>query len=587
MRRKASQTTHLKALAEKAQHIEALIGDTASLGNVNEEIEQFMTFHEGYQANDMTPYRAVDDLLLNIQLLTDYLAAEDCELDEMLSELLARAIHAVAEDFRSFIGGKPNEEYSEIKEALLAEMATCFLNKETFDIRFCEDTFAFEGDVADELAYLCSLVEPEGQENTSKTVSGRKFLSKTKAPTNSPLQSNFEQTTRVKSQLLEKLMSHTEELVQIRNMMVDLAEQEDNQRLTELSNKLMTISDNMLGDLLKTRMRPIGNLLSKYRRMVRDLSNELGKKVDVEIIGENIELDSNVLDAINEPMTHLVRNAVDHGFEMPDERIDAEKPMIGRLLIHAYNESGKVVINIQDDGKGIDTQRVLNKAISTGVISQEQAARMSDKETMELIFHSGLSTSEQVSSVSGRGVGMDAVKRKVEEIKGTVDIYSEFGIGTEVSMMFPLTMATLKVALLQIGGLNYAIPSSEISGIVGVSRDDDEIAIRFDNVAATMLRKGIVTPLIEAKDYLGALANEESFQSLYEQGKSVSVVTFKDRGQHWGLVVDDVRAFLDIVIKPLDKSMNQEKIFSGATVLGNGDLALVINLKKVLRFARY
>ncbi|WP_325895017.1 chemotaxis protein CheA [Grimontia sp. NTOU-MAR1] len=587
MKRETSKTTHLKSLAEKAGHIQALLGEKSSLSKVNEEIGDLLTFHEDHQEKDMTSYRAVDDLLINIQAFTDYLAAGSSEPDEQSRELLMRAIEEVQEDLRSFINDQPNEEYSDHKEAFLAGMATCFLNRESFDIRFCEDTFAFDGDVADELAYLCSLVEHEGQENSPKLVSGRKFLSKTKTPQTSSVQSNFEQTTRVKSQLLEKLMSHTEELVQIRNMMVDLAEQEENQRLTELSNKLMTISDNMLGDLLKTRMRPMGNLLSKYRRMVRDLSNELGKKVDVDIIGENIELDNNVLDAINEPLTHLVRNAIDHGFEMPDERNGVGKPLIGRLLIHAYNESGKVVINIEDDGKGIDTEKVLNKAINTGVISSEQAARMSDKEIMELIFYSGLSTSEQVSSVSGRGVGMDAVKRKVEEIKGTVDIYSKIGVGTEISLMFPLTMATLRVALFQVGGLNYAIPSSEISGIVGVSRIDDEISIRFESGSATMLRKGKVTPLIEARDYLGELVNGESFQSLYEQGKSLSVVTFKDRGQYWGLVVDEVRAFLDIVIKPLDKSMNHGNIFSGATLLGNGDLALVINLKRVLRFVRY
>ncbi|MDD1793273.1 chemotaxis protein CheW [Enterovibrio sp. ZSDZ42] len=526
--------------------------------------------------------------------LLEFLNVDSNEASEDLLALLDSLIETARTETAAH--SSSDSEFDEDKEgeipcndgmvSELNSVAIFALDALGVDVTLIEDGPVFDDDVSNELDYLSSLCHSDAGSDTPRDDRYLPSIARSKKPKDGEAQSKFEATTRVKSHLLEHLMSYSEELVQIRNTLADFAEKQESLALTELSNKLKTVSDGMLNDLLKTQMRPIGNLLSKYRRIVRDLSKELGKKVDVEIIGENIELDSNVIDAINEPLTHLVRNALDHGFETQEARAVSGKSMIGRLLIHAYNEAGKVVINICDDGNGIDKEKVLSKAISNGLVTMENQHQLTDKEVLELIFHPGLSTSDNVNALSGRGVGMDAVKRKVEDIKGTIDIHSEKGVGTEIALIFPLTMATLKVALFDIGNVTYAIPSSDIASIVGISNDEENSTVRFDSGHALLYQNNKVIPLVEPHEYLNELAEKNVFRRTYNQGMRNSVVLFTHRGQQWGLPVDHVRAFLDIVIKPLDRSMNGSDVFSGAAVLGNGDLALVLNLKKVIQFAR-
>ncbi|MEZ9526749.1 chemotaxis protein CheA [Enterovibrio norvegicus] len=543
-----------------------------------------------YVAKDDPRFSELDFLIQQTVSLLDFLGVESKDADENVLALLDGIIEVARAETALFAGGDDGEaDIAERRENMtneLSALAIYALDALGIDVTLIEDAPVFDDDVSSELDYLSSLIQGNGESSDSSTHTQMLTQKRVKETKDAEAQTKFEPTTRVKSHLLEHLMSYSEELVQIRNTLADFAEKQESLALTELSNKLKTVSDGMLNDLLKTQMRPIGNLLSKYRRIVRDLSKELDKKVDVEIIGENIELDSNVIDAINEPLTHLVRNALDHGFETQEARAVSGKSMVGRLLIHAYNEAGKVVINICDDGKGIDREKVLSKAVSNGLVSLENRHQLTDKEILELIFHPGLSTSEQVSALSGRGVGMDAVKRKVEDIKGTIDIHSEKGVGTEIALIFPLTMATLKVALFDIGDVTYAIPSSDIANIVAISNQEDNSSVRFDSGHALLFQNNNVIPLVEPHEYLGELAEQHAFRRTYQQGTRHSVIVFTHRGQQWGLPVDHVRAFLDIVIKPLDRSMNGKDVFAGAAVLGNGDLALVINLKKVIQFAQ-
>ncbi|PML82176.1 chemotaxis protein CheA [Enterovibrio norvegicus] len=543
-----------------------------------------------YVAKDDPRFSELDFLIQQTVSLLDFLGVESKDADENVLALLDGIIEVARAETALFAGGDDGEaDIAERRENMtneLSALAIYALDALGIDVTLMEDAPVFDDDVSSELDYLSSLIQGNGESSDSSTHTQMLTQKRVKETKDAEAQTKFEPTTRVKSHLLEHLMSYSEELVQIRNTLADFAEKQESLALTELSNKLKTVSDGMLNDLLKTQMRPIGNLLSKYRRIVRDLSKELDKKVDVEIIGENIELDSNVIDAINEPLTHLVRNALDHGFETQEARAVSGKSMVGRLLIHAYNEAGKVVINICDDGKGIDREKVLSKAVLNGLVSLENRHQLSDKEILELIFHPGLSTSEQVSALSGRGVGMDAVKRKVEDIKGTIDIHSEKGVGTEIALIFPLTMATLKVALFDIGDVTYAIPSSDIANIVAISNQEDNSSVRFDSGHALLFQNNNVIPLVEPHEYLGELAEQHAFRRTYQQGMRHSVIVFTHRGQQWGLPVDHVRAFLDIVIKPLDRSMNGKDVFAGAAVLGNGDLALVINLKKVIQFAQ-
>ncbi|MEZ8030350.1 chemotaxis protein CheA [Enterovibrio norvegicus] len=581
--------TLMSEVANDLSGVENLLSLPIALSHLKQDFSG-LSHKLSYVAKDDPRFSELDFLIQQTVSLLDFLGVESKDADENVLALLDGIIEVARAETALFAGGDDGEAgIAERRENMTNELnalAIYALDALGIDVTLMEDAPVFDDDVSSELDYLSSLIQGNGESRDSRTDTQMLTQKRVKETKDAEAQTKFEPTTRVKSHLLEHLMSYSEELVQIRNTLADFAEKQESLALTELSNKLKTVSDGMLNDLLKTQMRPIGNLLSKYRRIVRDLSKELDKKVDVEIIGENIELDSNVIDAINEPLTHLVRNALDHGFETQEARAVSGKSMVGRLLIHAYNEAGKVVINICDDGKGIDRKKVLSKAVSNGLVMLENRHQLTDKEILELIFHPGLSTSENVSALSGRGVGMDAVKRKVEDIKGTIDIHSEKGVGTEISLIFPLTMATLKVALFDIGDVTYAIPSSDIANIVAISNQEDNSSVRFDSGHALLFQNNNVIPLVEPHEYLGELAEQYAFRQTYQQGTRHSVIVFTHRGQQWGLPVDHVRAFLDIVIKPLDRSMNGKDVFAGAAVLGNGDLALVINLKKVIQFAQ-
>ncbi|MDD1783209.1 chemotaxis protein CheW [Enterovibrio sp. ZSDZ35] len=562
-------------------------GDTLTLDNIVEVLE-LLAANPDERWKGAAPYYCERDeiLVAHTEEVMRVLNEDNVEADERILSFIRTLFQMIDTNVDERQGLLMGDHGEKIEQVITQVLAVITLDKMGMENLCCEDASIFDDNVQKELDYLISLVEQEDE--TTSDQPKRKGLSSTRlsATKHEDIKSKFEPTTRVKSHLLSQLMSYSEELVQIRNTLFDMAEKDENPSLTELSNKLLSVSDNILNDLLKTQMRPVGNLLNKYLRIVRDLSLELNKKVDVEIIGENIELDSNVIDAINEPLTHLVRNSLDHGFETQETRAAKGKSMVGRLLIHAYNESGKVVISVSDDGKGIDIEKVRAKAISNNVITPETARTLSDKEVLELIFHSGLSTSENVNAVSGRGVGMDAVKRKVEEIKGSIDVFSQKGVGTEIAMIFPLTMATLKVALFDIRGVTYAIPSADIASIIGLHCNEENVSVRFDSDHALLYRNDDVIPLIDPTEYLGDLAGDRSLERAYRAGERISIVNFRHRGQEWGLPVDEVKAFIDIVIKPLDKSMNGNEVFSGAAVLGNGELALVINLKKVIQLSR-
>ncbi|MCJ8339643.1 MAG: chemotaxis protein CheW [Pseudomonadales bacterium] len=224
---------------------------------------------------------------------------------------------------------------------------------------------------------------------------------------------------------------------------------------------------------------------------------------------------------------------------------------------------------------------MLAKAVASGLVSEKSAPELFHQEILQLIFNAGLSTAENVSAVSGRGVGMDAVKRKVEEIKGTIQLQSEFGKGTDLTLSFHLTMVTLKVSLFKIAGVSYAIPSADITQIIRFSIHEEQTSIRFDNEQAMLHRNGKIIPLIEATTYLDSVHNSESIREAYSAGKVLNIIVFLYQGNNWGLCVDEVFAYMDIVIKPMDSKMNP-LLFSGVAVLGNGDLALVMNPKGLL-----
>ncbi|MBL4838840.1 MAG: chemotaxis protein CheW [Kordiimonadaceae bacterium] len=540
-------------------------------------------------ASDTSNLLSMKEVVPAVLSVLSYLQANGLKLDKKISSLLSHCVSVIVKDIKAVLSSKPFDTYEKERDRVFTRLSVYVAEVTGFDLQYYDDAVMDDFSTVSELEYLDSVLSSGGkaQPETATKPAGKASKAKPARPSKAVATKRKQQeTTRVKSYLLDRLMSQSEELVQIRNTLADIAERTEDQEIQDISHKLTSISGDILDDLLRTRMRPIGVLLSKYRRIVRDLSRDLGKKISLQIIGENIELDSNVIDAITEPLTHLVRNSVDHGIELPDVRLKAGKYDEGLLTIHAYNESGKVIVSISDDGQGVDTEKVLAKAVESGLVSEHDAKEMSHKDKLDLIFNSGLSTSDKVSAVSGRGVGMDAVRRKVEEIKGAVEINSEFGKGSEVLLRFPLTMATIKVSLFKINGISYAIPSSDISQIIRFSKKEDGIRVRFDKSQILLHRNQSVIPLIEPADYIDNIGTTKSIQEVYQAGGVINAIVFKHMGRDWGLYVDEVFAFMDIVIKPMETGMNPAQLFAGVAVLGNGDLALIVNLKSLLHIAR-
>ncbi|MEE8058613.1 MAG: ATP-binding protein [Pseudomonadales bacterium] len=588
---KSSSTESLQDLISRLYEFLECLRTDPSTGVILQRVEEIIGQCEGGAGIGVASLLSIEEILPACCSVLSFFKENGLELDANVSSLLSACGVVMVSDVESALDTTLFETYSVERDTVLAALAVYVAESTGFELNYCDDVAVVNGGgVEAELAYVESIVAAE----TAGDVKGdaapdtvvdaaTKKQKQQQGGEKSASVTNIEETTRVKSYLLDQLMSHSEELVQLRNTLTDIADQQEDQRLHEMATKLASVSENILNDLLKTRMRPIGTLLNKYQRIVRDLSNDFGKKIHLEIIGENIELDSNVIDAITEPLTHLVRNSVDHGIEMPDVRAEAGKSSEGILTLHAFNESGKVVIRISDDGKGVDTKKVLDKAVASGLVSESDAPTLSEKDILNLIFNAGLSTSENVTAVSGRGVGMDAVRRKVEEIKGVIELSSEFGVGTDILLRFPLTMATIKVAVFKIDDVTYAIPSADIGQILRFSKKDESCSVRFDSGQALLHRDRKIIPLIEPADYLNNLSYRSLIQETYLSDTAINVIVFKIDGKQWGLCVDEVMAFMDIVIKPMDSDMNPAQIFSGIAMLGSGDLALIMNLKGLVK----
>jgi len=258
-------------------------------------------------------------------------------------------------------------------------------------------------------------------------------------------------TVRVHVGLLDKLMNLVGELVLVRNQFIQRAAQTDDLEFVKVTQGLNQVTTELQGEVMKTRMQPVSNVVSKFQRLVRDLSRDLGKKIDLQLDGAETELDKSLLESVKDPLTHIVRNSCDHGFEKPEIRSQSGKPETGTLLIRAFHEGGQVVIEVRDDGGGLRRDKILRKALEKGILSQEQSVNMTDREVHQLIFAPGFSTADTVTSVSGRGVGMDVVRTNIEKIGGVVDVLSQEGKGTTVRLKIPLTLAIVPALLVKAG----------------------------------------------------------------------------------------------------------------------------------------
>lgn len=380
-----------------------------------------------------------------------------------------------------------------------------------------------------------------------------------------------ELSIRVHVDVIDELMNLVGELVLTRNQLLQMARGDDESKYAGPITHLNRVTTDLQEGVMKTRMQPIGNVWGKLPRLVRDLSRITNKEIDLEMTGAETELDRTVLDAIKDPLTHMVRNSADHGLEARDERKKVGKPERGRIHLQAFHEGGHVVICIEDDGRGINTSRVRDKAIANGLITSGDASRMTEHEIHQLIFRPGFSTAEAVSSVSGRGVGMDVVKTEIERIGGTVDLISKLGKGTTVKIKIPLTLAIISALVVESGGESFAIPQL---GVVELVRLPFEEAQRIETIHDNQVfrLRDRLLPLIYLHDAMQLPSRENG-----EQG-DINIVVVQVGEEQMGLVVDEVFDTEEIVVKPVGSLLKDLGIYQGTTILGDGRVIMILDV---------
>ncbi len=394
-------------------------------------------------------------------------------------------------------------------------------------------------------------------------------------PQNTPRrkEETVDQTIRVNIQTLSKLMDLVGELVLSRNEVQQITESQKLILLQSPCQKLSRITSELQEQVLKTRMQPISTIWNPFQRIVRDLSLSCGKKVHLMMEGQDTELDKSLLETIKDPLTHLVRNAMDHGFEQPDERIKNGKNDTGQFILKARSESGNVVIDIIDDGKGIDPERIRSKAIEKKLITLEEAKKLSDKNIISYIFAPGFSTAEKVTNISGRGVGMDVVKTNIEKIGGTVEIDSIVRKGTTIRLKIPLTLAIMPALIVKVAEHQFAIPQSALVELIRHRHDSTHKNLEQIHGQFLYRLRGKLLPLIFLHDVVGYARPTVTPEHRF------NIIVLNFGHTHVGMIVDEIRDTQEIVIKPLGQQFKDIAIYSGATIMGDSSIALILNME--------
>ncbi len=382
-------------------------------------------------------------------------------------------------------------------------------------------------------------------------------------------------TIRVDVGLLDKVMNLVGELVLARNQILQFANRVQDTSFLTVSQHLNLITTELQEGVMKTRMQPIGNIWGQFPRTVRDVALGCGKEVNIEMEGKETELDKTIIEAIKDPLTHLVRNSMDHGIELPEDRVKAGKDRTGRLILRALHEGGRVNIEITDDGAGLNLERIRKKAVERAVITAEQAVRMTEREIFNLIFLPGFSTAEKVTNVSGRGVGLDVVKTNVEKIGGTVDVQSAMGRGTTFRVKIPLTLAIIPALVVTCGGDRYAIPQVSLIELVRLEADEVAKGIELVHGAPVYRLRGRLLPLVYLNQELKLAADARPAK---ERDGAVNIVVLQADERQFGLVVDEINDTEEIVVKPLRKQLKTVKTFAGSSIMGDGKVALILDV---------
>ena len=408
------------------------------------------------------------------------------------------------------------------------------------------------------------------QAETKQPVAEAAPRGKTKA-SDSPVAS---QSIRVNVDLLENLMTMVSELVLTRNQLLQMIRGLDDSEFTGPLQRLSSITTELQERVMKTRMQPIGNAWAKLPRIVRDLSHELSKKIDLQMLGQDTELDRQVLELIKDPLTHMVRNSADHGMETPQQRLACNKPETGRITLNAMHEGGHIIIEISDDGHGINVEKVKTKILENGLATKAELESMSDPQIQKFIFKAGFSTADSVTSVSGRGVGLDVVRTNIEKIGGTIDLRSEAGEGSCFTVKIPLTLAIVSALIVECSGERFAIPQLSVVELVRTSGRDADQNIETINDTPVMRLRDRLLPLVYLDRVIGLAKGEEGAGGAQQDG----IIIVAQVGAHqFGIVVDRVFDTEEIVVKPVAPMLRDLPIYSGNTILGDGSVIMILD----------
>jgi len=384
------------------------------------------------------------------------------------------------------------------------------------------------------------------------------------------------QTIRVTVDVLDHLMTLVSELVLTRNQLLQLARTPQDSGFAVPLQRLSHITSDLQEGVMKTRMQPIGNAWSKLPRLVRDLARDLGKSIDLVMAGADTELDRQVLELIKDPLTHMVRNCADHGLEPPEERRAAGKPETGRITLHAFHEGGHILIEIADDGRGLDTERIRAKVLAQGLATEAELAAMTEARIQRYVLSAGFSTAAEVTSVSGRGVGMDVVKTNVERIGGTIDLTSTPGLGSRFTIKIPLTLAIVSALVVQAGTERFAIPQLSVVELVRARRPGE-------SGTGSVIERIDDTPVLRLREHLLPLVNLADLLELDGAAAASIIVVAQVGASMVGIVVDRVFDTEEIVVKPVTPILRDITVFSGNTILGDGSVIMILDPNGIAR----
>ncbi|MDX2083891.1 MAG: chemotaxis protein CheA [Candidatus Melainabacteria bacterium] len=426
------------------------------------------------------------------------------------------------------------------------------------------------------------------------------------------------ETIRVRVDLLNKLMDLAGEMVLSRNQLLRAFAQKENPHngLETISQKINLVTSELQEHIMQTRMQPVGSIFGKFPRVVRDITKQLGKEIELRTSGEDVELDKSILESLSDPLTHLIRNCCDHAIESPEERKEVGKPSSGTIFLNAFHEGGQINISISDDGRGIDHARIAKKVLENGLLSESDLKKMSPQEVVNLIFLPGLSTAEKISDISGRGVGMDVVKTNIEKVGGHISIKTQLGKGTTILLRLPLTLAIIPSLIVGACGHRFAVPQVNLVELVCVKAR--EIPTRIEKVGnASVLRlRGKLLPLVRLADVLGLervffdsesgqyhpdrrieianprfqentlVSDSETLNQRTHYSSDYNIMVLKVGANQYGLIVDELFDMEEIVVKPLSSFIQHCKCYAGATIMGDGQVAMILDAGGILSYTK-